>query len=118
MAAKMKTYADLLPCIPRRSFEYEIDQETKRVIVLRPKYISKFGRTIMIPLLKQKFFKINLDEIGSLVWQNCDGRNSVENIVKIMQDEYKESQDQLLERAVQFILQLQKQKFIELDRLE
>ena len=118
MKTKMKTYADILPCIPHRSFEYEIDQESGRVIVIRPKYISEFGRKIMIPLLKQKNFRIKLDELGSLVWQNCDGNNSVEKIIKILQDNFGESQARLTERAVQFILQLQKQKFIELNMLK
>ncbi len=118
MTEKMKTFADILPCIPRRSFEYEVDHESGIVTVIRPKYISKFGGIIMMPLLKQKYFRIKLDELGSLVWQNCDGSNSVEKIVEILQQTFKEGQDQLLERTVKFFLQLQKQKFIEINRLE
>jgi len=112
MPEKMKTYGDILRCVPRRSFDFEIDPETKRVIVLRPKYVSKIGRTIMMPLLKKKNFRIKLDELGSHVWQNCDGRNSVEKIVAVLEKTFGEKQEQLMERSVKFIMELEKQKFI------
>lgn len=114
MNNNLKTYSDLLPCIPLQKFEFEVEQETNRVIILRPKYLSKWTTKYIMPLLKQKHFRVKLDELGSLVWKNCDGKNSVEDLIRILQKELGDSEEQIYERLAKYILHLQKEKFLEL----
>lgn len=115
MKKNLQTYADILPCIPVGNFDFETESDTGRIIVLRPKYISKWAEKFVMPLLKQKYFRVKLDELGSLVWKYCDGNNSVQELIGILQEHYGESQEQLAERLVKFIMHLQKQKFITLN---
>jgi len=50
------------------------------VTLLRPKFRNKFLKTYLLPRMKNPNYKINLDEFGSFVWQQCDGERTVLNI--------------------------------------
>ena len=114
MNKNLKTYADLMPCKPRRMFEHEQDAESGRVIVLRPKYLSRWTVKFIMPMLKQKYFRVKLDELGSEVWRNCDGEKTVDQLIQLLQKKFGADEEQLAERLSKFILHLQKEKFIEL----
>ncbi|MHB2148882.1 PqqD family protein [Calditrichota bacterium LG25] len=99
--------------IPVRQFEWKIEEESQRVIILRPKYISKWAQKLTKPFTGESFFKIKLDALGSQVWQYCDGAHSVEEILHILQKKFPEEED-LDKRFVLFIKQLYREKFINL----
>ena len=102
-------------CIPNRLFDWEIQKETKRVVILRPKYKSKTGMLLFGSFLKDKNFKVNLDELGSVVWENADGKNTVKIIGEILGQKFGPEIEPIYERLTNFLVQLHKQKFIRLD---
>lgn len=114
MTKNLKTYADLMPCVPHRKFDYESEPESGRVIILRPKYLSKWAVKFIMPMLKQKYFRVKLDNLGSEGWRNFDGKKSVDQLIQIMQEKFGSQEEQLAERFSKFVLHLQKEKFIEL----
>ena len=68
--------------------------------------------------LAQKFFKkpkishISLDKYGSKLWINSDGKNSVFDLVKIMEDYFPGESDQMANRVITFIGILKNNRFV------
>ncbi len=104
---------DLMELIPVRLFEWENDPQTDRVIIVRPKFTSSLAKKIILPFYGQKFFKIKLDALGSLVWRMCDGEHTVGEILKALQEQFTDEED-LTRRLTLFIHQLVREKFIQL----
>ncbi len=61
-----------------------------------------------------RLIKIDLDEIGSFVWQLCDGKNTVQDIIDKTKVEFGDKVDPAEERVNLFINQLRKNKLITL----
>ena len=104
-----------MPCIPVRNFEWEEEDESGRVIILRPKYLFKPVKQVIEPLLKNKFFRIKLDELGSLIWRNCDGQKTVEELARILIEKFGPEFKEPYQRLAKFIMHLGKDKFIEIN---
>ena len=68
--------------------------------------------------IAQKFWKkprishIALEKYGTVVWKNIDGQNTVYDIVRIMEAEFPEEKDRMLDRVVNYMGTLQRSKFI------
>ncbi len=69
-------------------------------------------------MLAQKFFKkprishISLDKYGSVVWQSIDGKNSIMDIVKTMEESFPDEKDRMLDRVVTYMAILQNNRFV------
>ena len=112
MAKKRKVSANYFESVPVRSEErqwrikedgmVEIDMENKG----------------FYHAIAQKFFKkprvshIALDRYGSVVWQNIDGKNTVMDIIHIMENEFPKEKDRMLDRVVTYMATLQRNSFI------
>lgn len=108
-----KEKPDLMELIPVRLFEWETDNETKNVIVIRPKFTSKWGKKLLLPLFGRKYFRIKLDALGSKVWILADGEHTVGDILKVLEEEFNEEPD-ITKRLTIFVHQLVREKFIQL----
>jgi len=64
----------------------------------------------LFPTPKEK--RISLDKIGTFVWERCDGKHTVEQIVKGLQDEYKMMRQEAEISLTTFLQQLSKRGFI------
>ena len=68
--------------------------------------------------LAQKFFKrpkvsyISLDEYGSFVWQQMDGKRNVYEISKLVSERFGKDAEPVVERLVKYIQILYQNKFI------
>jgi len=111
----MKTTNDVLQCIPTKLHEHEIDQETGRIIVLKPKFHWAIAKKLIEPFFLSKFFKVKLDPIGSAVWQNIDSKKTVDEIGKILAAQFGPEIEPIYERLTKFVVALHRQKFIRLD---
>lgn len=111
---KIKTVHDLLPCKPKRVLEWEEDSETHHIVVLRPKFTNELAQRLFSPFMKSTFFRVKLDALGTLVWQNCDGETSVEEIGKILGKKFGAEIEPIYDRLARFINQMHKGQFIEL----
>lgn len=72
-----------LDLIPVRIRGHEVEEG--RIIVLVPKFENRLYH-IISPRLKKLFFRIRLDELGSLTWKAMDGSLSVREISILMRD--------------------------------
>ncbi len=72
--------------------------------------------------IAQKFFQkprvshIALDRYGSVVWQNIDGKNTVFDIVRIMEQTFPKEKERMLDRVVTFMAVLQNNRFVRLEK--
>lgn len=94
--------------IPVRECEYKIKGGIVTVI------FTKFEKTWLDKIIKpkkEKIAKIELDDIGSFVWLNCDGKKNINDIIKLTEIEF-DNKDKISERVQLFLTQLESKKFI------
>ena len=101
---------NLLDLIPGRKCQWEMEGET--VIILYPKFRNKLLVRTILPRMKKPHWKVHLDDIGSWVWQRCDGRATVREIAEGMKDHFGEKVEPVYERLSIFLRSLEGDKFI------
>ena len=75
------------------------------------KFKGKFGKWICRVLRKPNYFLVNLDEIGSFIWKRCNGKNTVEDILKQLEEEY--GKEKMKERMLIFLHMLKRNGYID-----
>jgi hypothetical protein len=56
------------------------DEDDGRVTVLIPRFTGRLTRRWIAPLLRRPHVRLHLDQTGSVVWRQCDGRATVADI--------------------------------------
>jgi len=110
--SKQNTEVNLWELIPIRKFEFE-KSENELVTILIPKFTNKFLVQYLMPRLKYPFIKIKLDEIGSAVWNEIDGKKKVGEIADILEKKFGEKIQPIEERLSKFFTQLKLHQFID-----
>lgn len=108
-AEKMINMYDI---VPRPCVDFETDTDGK-IILLKPKFNSAFTLKYFSPLTKHKNYKIHLDDIGTAVWRQIDGRKNAGIIAEEIEKEIGEKIRPVFERVGAFLTQLKTAKFIE-----
>lgn len=100
-----------LDLYPIRQLPFETDSDGKVTIIV-PHNENWFTRKLL-PKPKKPAQKIHLDELGSFVWQCCDGNLSIREICAELQSKFQEKAAVAAqERIVLFCQQMYKQNFI------
>ena len=90
---RLPTIEEMLSCVPKRAeFAWEIDK-LGLVQIQVPKFTGNFGKSFLKIIKKSDTFSANLDKIGSVVWENSDGKNTVSNILEILKKEFPNEKD-------------------------
>jgi hypothetical protein len=74
-----------------------------KVVVLEPDYLlEKIGSEITVyhPSLTTSLY---LNETGALIWELCDGKRSISDIIDILIELYPESRDQIYHGVIDII---------------
>ncbi len=109
---RLPTVDEFLQFKPNRSdFEWHKSEEGL-VRIKVPKFKSNFGKSFCKVIKKENMFTANLDKLGSLVWENCDGRNTVKDILKILQKEFSKEEN-IDQRLFLFISQMKNLNYID-----
>lgn len=90
------------------------EMENERVVVLVPKFENKIYH-IFSDKLKQLFFRISLDELGTATWKAIDGVRSVREISKHIMEHTTDSDtklEELDERLSKYMTMLYERRFI------
>ncbi|MCR4418345.1 MAG: PqqD family protein [Ignavibacteria bacterium] len=110
--SKEKVEVNLWELIPIRKFDFE-KSENNLITILIPKFTNKFLVRHLMPRLKYPFFKVKLDEIGSAVWLEIDGKKKVGEIAQILEEKFGAKIQPIEERLSKFFTQLQFHQFID-----
>jgi hypothetical protein len=112
--AKHKVYSIRKTALPLRQAEWLNQENYIRVKV--PKFHGKLGKLFCRLLRRNPHIFLNLDYLGSFVWKQCDGHNSVEDILTNLKNNFDE--ENLEDRLVEFLYDLEKNDLISLKSSE
>jgi hypothetical protein len=107
-----KENSNFLSIIPERIMEWEINPETDLAVIIKPKFQHPFLKKHLLPRLKKSNYSVKLDKIGSFVWNNIDGKNTINDIAEMMKKEFGDSVEPVYERLEKFINSLVRYNFI------
>ena len=105
---KKKNFLDYIP-VKSKKINWKENENKVQLIIERDKLIDKIVR---------KFFNtperniVDLDELGSFVWQSIDGKKSVYEIYKKVKSNFGDKAEPLNERLITYINILKNNKFI------
>jgi hypothetical protein len=105
---------NLLDLMPARAQRFEAAADG-RITVLVP----RLRHPLLVRWLRRlaaRPVRVRLDEVGSFVWQQCDGRATVETIVERVRARFGDDADATLARTAQFVRTLVKGNLVTLDR--
>lgn len=98
--------------VPARNIKWETGEDG-RIFLLKEKSGNKLMKRLIGRFGKSQFFRIHLDEIGSMVWDKIDGKNTVREIGEYLREEKGEAVvPQAVARVETFIAIMLKNRFI------
>ena len=108
---RLPTIEEMLSYVPKRAeFAWETDEQGL-VQIKVPKFTGNFGKSFLKLIKKNDTFSANLDKIGSVVWKNSDGKNTVSNILEILKKEFPD-QENIDHRLFLFLQQMQSMNYL------
>ena len=84
-----------------------IFDEKELITLILPRFKNKLLIKLLVNEKRKNEIRIDLDELGTAVWNLIDGKRDVQNIVDDLRKTYP-NQEQLEERTVQFLVGLYK----------
>ena len=103
-----------LQCSFRRRLAWK-EAEDGRILVFRPRLgEGKLGKWLE-SLLGLAPYRIRLDEIGTLVWKNCDGNTSAQQMADQLRSKFGEKVEPAEDRLQHFITQMNRSRMIEVN---
>ena len=112
----MTAELDFLTVRPRRLLEWR--EEDGRCVLLRPRLGSGRLARWVASLGGDAYYRIRLDEVGTLIWKSCNGRTSLADIVIRMRDRFGDGVEPADQRLARFVRTMLKGKMLELDRAQ
>lgn len=103
--------AEWLKLYPIQNVEFEKNDE-ERIVLLVPHQENWLTKKLL-PAPKKPAGRIKLDEIGTFVWELCDGNLSAGSISKKLEEKFGERVHPSDERTVIFLQQMYQQQFIQ-----
>ena len=105
---KKNNYLDYVPAHNTR-FPYKKENGRIEVEVLNRGF---FNRIAQIFFQRPQKSYIELDEFGSYVWEQMDGKRTIYDICMLIRERFGDKAEPLFERAVMFFRVLQRNAFI------
>lgn len=102
---------------PLRNAKWETTEEGK-VVVLVPKFKNAFLSKWIVPHLAKPYFRIKLDDIGSAIWQQCDGATPISTIAESLKNKFGNAVDPVEERINKFLNHLERGDLLLVKRME
>jgi len=102
---------NLYEMTPLRNYTHQ-ENDNGLIDVLVPRFTDKFFGKLLMPRLKNKYIKANLDEIGTQTWLLIDGNTQVGEICEKLQSKFGEAIEPAADRLTLFIQQLYRNGFI------
>ncbi|MBE6681965.1 MAG: PqqD family protein [Ruminococcaceae bacterium] len=111
MAKKQKE--NYLEKIPVRKEKFRFTESDDGLITIEIDNKGFFNRLLQLIAKKPKVSYIHLDENGSFVWKQIDGRRDIIEIGKLVEEHFGEKANPVYERLVKYFAMLQNAGFIE-----
>lgn len=113
MKNKIKpNYLEKIPSV-KQDVTWNVDD--KYIVTVRIENKGIANRLAQILLKKPRFSYIKLDEFGSFVWSQIDGKKDIVVIGELVRKQFGEKAEPLYERLSQYFKTLENCKFITLN---
>ena len=90
---------------PQRA-SYEWHEGDDNLIQIKvPKFTGNLGKTFCKIIKKENTFTANLDKLGPLVWQHCDGNHTIQQLIEILKKAFPQ-EDNIDQRLFLFLQQM------------
>lgn len=115
---ELPTIEEFLQYRPHR-LDFEWYEDEKGLVVIKvPKFKGNLGISFCKIIRKKEIFTAHPDRIGSLVWKNCDGKNTVKDILKIIKKTYlsdgiKKNEEDIKNNLVNYLVDLKMKDYID-----
>lgn len=111
---KKDNYLELIP-VKNDKFNSRISEESiVSIIIKRDGFVDKLVR----PFAKTpKEMVIDLDRIGSFIWNTIDGKKDIEEISRLVENHFGEEIQPLIQRLGKYINLLRNNSFITLEKV-
>ena len=111
---KEKTQENFLLYRPLRNIkQWEVNDEKVKLFFHHDKPVEKFMRWL---IKKSKVSDLELDEMGSMVWQMCDGTKTIYDIALVMMERFNETEQNSIDRLIMFIRYLSRRGWITFEK--
>ena len=107
-----KKQENFLDYVPKRNQLYEWDLNQKKHVEIAVVNRGMFNRMAQIIFRKPKVSKIELDDLGSFIWQELDGVKTVFEIGTAVKGKFGKKAEPLYERLCEYIRILHNNRFI------
>ncbi|MFQ5720886.1 MAG: PqqD family protein [Candidatus Aminicenantales bacterium] len=97
--------------IPFQNIKWQKDDKGL-ITLLKPKFRHPFLVKHLLPRLKNPYFKIRLDAVGSFIWTQCNGRCTVKELAENLEAKFGNEVKPVEERLTLFLQSLEKNRFI------
>lgn len=109
MAKKEENYLDY---IPKHNSRFPYSKKENGRIEVRVKNIGLFNRIAQIIFRRPKYSYIELDDFGSFVWEQIDGKRTIYEIGTFVKERFGKEAEPLFERLTKYFHVLRKNSFI------
>ena len=107
------TVEEFLQFRPKRN-DIEWSKNAEGLVVLNvPKFKSNFGKSFCKTIRKEDTFPAKMDKIGTIIWENIDGKKTVKEILKILEKKYPD-EEQIDQRLFLFLRQMHNLNYLNL----
>lgn len=107
----------ILSLRPRRTVEtWKVDEASGWVVVTHPKALGALEARLTRLLRGSTVVNRPLDEYGSAIWLMCDGRHTVEEIARSLEERFRERFEPALPRTLKFVEVLAQRRLVTVDR--
>lgn len=112
-----KEDVNYLELTPLAHYEYE-RRNDGLINVLVPKFSNKILTKLIVPMLKSPYIRANMDELGTAVWLQIDGKTKVYQIASKLEEQFGEKISPVYDRLTIFLTQLYNAGFISFKELK
>lgn len=110
MAGKSKE--NYLEYIPKHNELYKWFENDEKLVVVKVLNRGLFNRIAQLLFRKPKVSEIELDEFGSFVWKQIDGKRTIYDIGLLLKEHFGEKAEPLYERLSKYMVILRNNSFI------
>lgn len=96
---------------PRRAVEWEHMADGRSALIV-PRFRARLLARFLLPRLKRPDFRVRLDEIGSFVWDRCDGTATVLDLAASVWKRFGGDRDGIDERVSAFVVGLARDGYV------
>lgn len=112
MSKQEKVKENFLDYIPKQNVRFLWKLNNKERVEVRVKNTGLFKRITQIFFKKPKYSYIELDDLGSFIWQQIDGQRTVYDIGLLVKNKFGQEAEPLFERITEFLHILRRNSFI------